>query len=72
MLKVDSGRGAVCTLPPALRGHRGGATFLCRASRRHRLWMSITSEGRVAPNATERVEASDNATERVESSDKVI
>ena len=28
--------------------------------------MSITSEGRVAPNATERVESSDNATERVE------
>ena len=39
MLKVAFGRGAVCTPLPALRGHRGGATFRFRASRLHRLWM---------------------------------
>ena len=32
----------------------------------------ITSEGRVAPNATERGESSDNAAERVKSSDKAM
>ena len=64
MLKVAFGRGASCTPLPALpapaeprwgRGHRGGATFLFRASRLHRLWnrlwMSTTSEGRVVPKA---------------------